>query len=160
MGECSSMSISADSPLDETLTRGTSALLLHRQYEFPFGIDIVQFCGFGFFFSIFNTILNELWYFGACLVYSTFRLIHLDTYNGCMALNHYSSTILWRGYIFTSVCLCLCECLSVCEQNANRTATPICTRSLLNSCLLQSLESYWNWWPWVKGQGHFNRKCI
>ena len=37
------MSISADSPSDETLNRGPLALLLRRQYEFPFGINIVQF---------------------------------------------------------------------------------------------------------------------
>ena len=37
------MSISADSPLDETLNRGPLALLLQRQYEIPFGINIVQF---------------------------------------------------------------------------------------------------------------------
>ena len=36
------MSISADSPLDEILNRGPLALLLQRQYEFPFGIIIVQ----------------------------------------------------------------------------------------------------------------------
>ena len=40
------MSISADSPSDETLNRGTLALLLRRQYEFPFGI--VQFSIFNF----------------------------------------------------------------------------------------------------------------
>ena len=43
MGDRSGMSISADSPLDETLNRGPLALLLRRQYEFPFGIYIVQF---------------------------------------------------------------------------------------------------------------------
>ena len=32
------MSISADSPLDETLNRGPLALLLRRQYEFPLGL--------------------------------------------------------------------------------------------------------------------------
>ena len=37
------MSISTDSPSDETLNRGPLALLLQRQYEFPFGISIVQF---------------------------------------------------------------------------------------------------------------------
>ena len=41
MGDCSGMSISVDSPSDETLNRGPLALLLWRQYEFPFGIDIV-----------------------------------------------------------------------------------------------------------------------
>ena len=49
MGDRSSMSISADSPSDETLNRGPLALLLRRQYEFPFDITIVQF-SFLFFF--------------------------------------------------------------------------------------------------------------
>ena len=43
-------------------------------------------------------------------------------------------------YVYFS--LSVCVCVSVCEQNADRTATPILTRSLLNSCLLQSLEPY------------------
>ena len=43
MGDRCSMSISADSPWDETLNQGPLALLLRRQYEFPFGISIVQF---------------------------------------------------------------------------------------------------------------------
>ena len=43
MGDRSGMSITADSPSDETLNRGPPALLLRRQYEFPFGIIIVQF---------------------------------------------------------------------------------------------------------------------
>ena len=42
------MSISADSPSDETLNRGPLALLLRRQYEFPFGINAVQFSIFNF----------------------------------------------------------------------------------------------------------------
>ena len=58
------------------------------------------------------------------------------------------------GVIFTSVCLSVFVCLSVSEQNANRTATPILTRSLLNSCLLQSLKPYRNCWPLGKAQGH------
>ena len=49
MGDRISMSISVDSPSDETLNRGPVALLLQRQYEFPFGINIVQF-SFSFFF--------------------------------------------------------------------------------------------------------------
>ena len=51
MGDRCGMSISADSPSDETLNRGPLALLLRRQYEyeFPFGINIVQF---SFFFSL------------------------------------------------------------------------------------------------------------
>ena len=36
--------------MDETLNRGPLALLLQRQYEFPFGINIVQFANFIFFF--------------------------------------------------------------------------------------------------------------
>ena len=48
MGDRSGMSISADSPSDETLNRGPLALLLWRQYEFPFGINIVQFSNFNF----------------------------------------------------------------------------------------------------------------
>ena len=45
MGDRSGMSISADSPSDpdETLNRGPLALLLRQQYEFPFGINKVQF---------------------------------------------------------------------------------------------------------------------
>ena len=43
MGDRCGMSIFADSPSDETLNRGPLALLLWRQYEFPFGINIVQF---------------------------------------------------------------------------------------------------------------------
>ena len=45
-----SMSISVDSPLDETLNRGPLALLLRQQYEFPFGIIIKSY----FKFVIFN----------------------------------------------------------------------------------------------------------
>ena len=46
MGDRCGMSISADSPLDETLNRGPLALLLRRQYELPFGINTVQFSFF------------------------------------------------------------------------------------------------------------------
>ena len=48
MGDRCGMSISVDSPSDETLNRGPLALLLRRQYEFPFGINIVQFSFFIF----------------------------------------------------------------------------------------------------------------
>ena len=51
MGDRSSMSISANGPSDETLTGGPLTLLLQRQYEFPFGINIVQFSIFNFQFS-------------------------------------------------------------------------------------------------------------
>ena len=67
-----------------------------------------------------------------------------------------------EGLHFTLVCLSMCVCvcvsvsvcLSVCEQKADWTAALILTSSSLYSCLLQSLKPYWNWWPWVKGQGH------
>ena len=55
MGDRSSISISADSPSDETLNRGILALLLQRQYEFPFGINIVQFSFFFHFLSLIST---------------------------------------------------------------------------------------------------------
>ena len=47
--------LSADSPSDETLNQGPLALLLRRQYEFPFGINKVQF---SFLFNLY--ILNTL----------------------------------------------------------------------------------------------------
>ena len=65
MGDRSGMSISADSPSDETLNRGPLALLLWRQYEYPFGINIVQFLIFSFFF------LNWLHYLHAFLKWFT-----------------------------------------------------------------------------------------
>ena len=43
MGDHDSMSISVDSPLDESLNRDPLAQLLWGQYELPFGINIVQF---------------------------------------------------------------------------------------------------------------------
>ena len=43
MGHRISMSISVDSPSDETLNRGPLALLLRRQLEIPYEISIVQF---------------------------------------------------------------------------------------------------------------------
>ena len=49
MGDRISILISVGSPSDETLNRGFLALLLWRQYEFPFGINKVQF-----FFFIFS----------------------------------------------------------------------------------------------------------
>ena len=58
------------------------------------------------------------------------------------------------------VCVCVCVRLFSCEQNSSRTNAPIWMQFLLNSCLWQWLGPYWNWWPWVKGQGHCDRKCI
>ena len=44
MGDCISMSILLiDSPSNETLNRGPLALFLRRQYEFPFGINTMEF---------------------------------------------------------------------------------------------------------------------
>ena len=64
MGDRCGMSISADSPSDETLNRGPLALLLRRQYEFPFGINIVQFS-----FFIFISMVNDIYwsFFGAII---------------------------------------------------------------------------------------------
>ena len=56
MGDRSGMSISADCPSDETLNRGPLTLLLRRQYEFPFGINIVQFSIFQIFFQLPNDL--------------------------------------------------------------------------------------------------------
>ena len=58
-----------------------------------------------------------------------------------------------------SVCVCLCVRIS-CEQNSMRTDASIWTRFSLNGCLLHWLRPYWNWWPWVKGQGHSDIKCV
>ena len=68
------------------------------------------------------------------------------------------STKSWRGYVFTTVCLCVClsVCLCVgysCEQNFSRTDASIWTQFSLNCCLSHWLGPCWNWWPWVKGQG-------
>ena len=60
MGDRSSMSKFADSPLDNTLSSGPLALLLRRQYEFPFGIDIASAISkFLFFFFSIGEHLNS-----------------------------------------------------------------------------------------------------
>ena len=48
------------------------------------------------------------------------------------------------------MCVCL---IFACEQNSSQTDALIWTRFSLNACLLHWCESFWNWWPWVKGQG-------
>ena len=58
------------------------------------------------------------------------------------------------GYIFTTICLCVCECVFSCEQNSSRKDEPIWTQFSLNDCLQHWLEPFLNWWPWVKGKGH------
>ena len=64
---------------------------------------------------------------------------------------------------FVCVCVCVCVCLCVrnsCEQNSSRTDAPIWMWFSLNGCLPHWLGPYWNWWPWVKGQGHSNLKHV
>ena len=53
---------------------------------------------------------------------------------------------------FVSVCVCVSG--SACEQHFSQMDEPIWTWFLLHGCLLHWLNSYWNWWLWVKGQGH------
>ena len=53
MGDLIDMSISVDSPSDETLNGGSLALLLRRQYKFPFGINTVCSAIFNLFFLSF-----------------------------------------------------------------------------------------------------------
>ena len=67
-----------------------------------------------------------------------------------LLLSFYTSTKSWRGYIFITVCTCVRVSESVCQW----TKAPIWTRFSLNGCLRHWLGPYWNWWPWVKGQGH------
>ena len=63
-------------------------------------------------------------------------------------------------YFHCSLSVCEWVSLSVSEQNSNRTEASIWTRFSLNGCLQYWLKPYWNWWPWVKGQGHGDRKCM
>ena len=56
---CYAMACSAVVPMDETLNRGPLALLLRRQFEFPSGINIVQF-SFSFFFAAMGPILKKI----------------------------------------------------------------------------------------------------
>ena len=60
MGDRCGMSISADSSSDETLNRGPLALRSRRQYEFPFGINIVQFSFFPIFISVHVKLLSQI----------------------------------------------------------------------------------------------------
>ena len=66
--------------------------------------------------------------------------------------------IIYQMIFYTStklqfVCVSVCM-MSACEQNYSRTDTLIWTQFSLNGCLAHWLGLYWNWWPWVKGQGH------
>ena len=63
VGDRISMSISVNSSLDETLKWDPLALLMRQQYEFPFGINVVQFSIFNFFSTkgkLFNHLVNFL----------------------------------------------------------------------------------------------------
>ena len=57
--------------------------------------------------------------------------------------------------LFSSACIG-----SIGEQNSSQTDAPILMRCSINSCLSHWLGHYWNWWPWVKGKGDCDRKCI
>ena len=64
-------------------------------------------------------------------------------------------------FLLQFVCVCVCLCVrNSCEQNSSRTDAPIWMQFSLNGCLSHWLEPYWNGWPWVKGQGHCDRKCM
>ena len=67
---------------------------------------------------------------------------------------YYTSTKSWKGYIFITVCLYVCQsvCLMfACEQNSSQTYEPIWTRVSLNAAWPFWLEPYWKWWPpWIK----------
>ena len=62
-------------------------------------------------------------------------------------------------YFHCSLSVCVCVRNS-CEQNSGRTDAPIWTQFSLNGCLQHWLRPYWNWWSWVKGQGHGDQKCM
>ena len=66
------------------------------------------------------------------------------------------------GVIFSLQFVCVSVCMpdTACEQNSSRTNAPIWTRFSLNGCLAHWLKPYWNWWPWVKDQGHSGSKSI
>ena len=68
------MSISADTPLDETLNRSPLALLLRRQYEFPFGINLVQFSFFNFPFHFNAAFFFQTRVFSDLKIISTINL--------------------------------------------------------------------------------------
>ena len=76
-------------------------------------------------------------------------------FNNCF-LYCYTSTKSWTGYILIAICLCVCVSvqLNSCEQNSSRTDESIWTRFSLYGCLEHWPKPYWNWWLWVKGQGH------
>ena len=61
-------------------------------------------------------------------------------------------------FVCLPVCLSvsLCQCVSgfLVKKNSSWIIAAIWTRFSLNGCLQHWLGLHWNWWPWVKGQGH------
>ena len=78
MDDRSGMSISADSPSDETLNRGLLALFLRRQYEFPFVINIAIFIFFMQVNMLYLTAENHL---QDCSEIEDYRMSDDDTVN-------------------------------------------------------------------------------
>ena len=66
---------------------------------------------------------------------------------------YYTPVKSWMGYIFTSICLCVCLSVHLQTKLPIEPQTTILTRSLINNCLLHWLEPSWNWWPLVEGEG-------
>ena len=92
------MSISADSSSNETLNRGPLVLLLQRQYEFPFGIDKVQF---SIFFNLFSILFLSVegifvkFQIVKCKNYcSSFNFVNLEN-----NLNYHSRYLLIGKYL-------------------------------------------------------------
>ena len=121
---------------------------------------------------------NEVSYFPWNRVFELFRLSMLALHtclrvkwDGASASECNVKILIWgskailitppqnRGGVIFSLQF-VCVRLISCEQNSSRTDWQISTRFLLNGCLLQWLEPYWNWWPWVKCQGHCDQKCM
>ena len=62
------------------------------------------------------------------IMYSNFKITNKLYILLDMEDVYYTSTKSWRGYIFTSVCLCICVSVSEmfsCEQNSSQTDEPI-----------------------------------
>ena len=70
-------------------------------------------------------------------------------------------TIILHLHEIVCVCVCLSVCVSnsACEQTSSRTDASILTRFSLNGCFAHWLVPYWNWWPWIKGQGRLYAGC-
>ena len=102
---------------------------------------------------------------GVCEVELCHSLFVLRAYQ-VKGLNLFYTSTNRGGFIFSLQFVCVSVCLSVCvsgyscEQNSSRTDTLIWTRFSLNGCLHHWLGPYWNWWPWIKGQGHSGSKSI